>query len=348
MFSTAMATIKEVARRARVSVGTVSNVLSGAIPVSDRLRQRVLQVVRDLDYHPNHVARSLKLRQTKMLGMVVTDITNPFFPQLVRGAEDAAWKYNYILITFNTDEQLERERQVLSALRTRRVDGIALVAASSDGDLSHIRGTIEAAIPIVAVDRAAPGMPLDSLSVDNVAGAELCVTHLTEGGRRRIGILTGPLTLQVARERLEGYRRALAAAGLPYDESLVRDGAFRLETGRDASLELLRFARPDAVFTCNAVMALGLFRALNELNLKCPRDVAVATFDDPPFAEALQPSLTAVAHPSYDLGYQAIELLIRRIQEPGRKLTTQRLPARLVIRQSSASALTASGTRSAD
>src|SRR3974390_162687 len=122
-----MATIKEVARRAHVSVGTVSNVLSGAVPVSDRLKERVLQIIRELDYHPNHVARSLKIRQTKMLGMVVSDITNAFFPQVVRGAEDAAWKHSYMMITFNSDDQLEREKQVLSALRARRVDGILLV-----------------------------------------------------------------------------------------------------------------------------------------------------------------------------------------------------------------------------
>src|SRR5690349_1387424 len=137
-----MATIKEVARRAKVSVGTVSNVLSGTIPVSEKLRDRVMQVIRDLDYHPNHVARSLKIRQTKMLGMVVSDLTNPFFPLLVRGAEDAAWKNDYMLLTFNCDDQVEREQQVLSALRTRRVDGILLVAASTLGDLSHIEGVV--------------------------------------------------------------------------------------------------------------------------------------------------------------------------------------------------------------
>ena len=333
-----MATIKEVARRAGVSVGTVSNVLSGAIPVSERLKKRVVDVIRELDYHPNDVARSLKLRRTKMLGMVVTDITNPFFPQMVRGAEDAAWKHNYILITFNTDEQLERERQVLSALRTRRVDGVLLVAASTDGDLSHIEGTIESGIPVVAVDRAMTRIPLDCLSVDSVTGAQECVKHLIDGGRRRIGILTGPLNLKVARDRLEGYKQALAAAGLPYDESLVRNGGFRLDKGYQVSLEMLKEARPTAVFTSNAVMALGLLRALNELRIDCPREVAVATFDDPPFADALRPGLTSVAHPSYDLGYKGVELLIRRIQEPSRRRTNQLLPTQLIIRESSAPA----------
>jgi LacI family transcriptional regulator len=334
MFIVAMATIKEVARRARVSVGTVSNVLSGAIPVSERLKQRVLDVVRELDYHPNHVARSLKLRQTKMLGLVVSDITNPFFPQMVRGAEDAAWKHNYILITFNSDDRQDRERQLLSALRTRRVDGILLVAAATEGDLSHIQSVMEAGIPIVAVDRALKALPVDSLTVDNVAGAQECVHHLIECGHRRIGIITGPPHLPVARDRLEGYQRALAAASLPFDPALVRDGGFRAEGGYRAAMELLSAGRPTAIFTSNAVMALGVLRALNEMGLESPRDVAVATFDDPPFGEAVKPQLTSVAQPSYDLGYKGVELLLRRINEPNRKRVSQVLKTELKVRAS--------------
>jgi len=336
MFLVGMATIKEVARRARVSVGTVSNVLSGAIPVSEKLKQRVVDVVRELDYHPNHVARSLKLRQTKMLGLLVSDITNPFFPQMVRGAEDAAWKNNYILITFNSDDRPDRERQLLSALRTRRVDGILLVAATTEGDLSHIQCVIESGIPIVAVDRVLKTLPVDCLTVDNAAGADDCVRHLIECGHRRIGIITGPPHLPVARDRLEGYRIALANAGLPFDERLVRDGGFRAEGGYSAAMELLTEAHPTAIFTCNATMVLGLLRALNELELESPRDVAVATFDDPPFAEAVKPQLTSVAQPSYDLGYKATELLLHRINDPARKRVSQVLKTELRVRSSTA------------
>lgn len=329
-----MATIKEVARRAHVSVGTVSNVLSGAVPVSDRLKQRVLDIIRELDYHPNHIARSLKIRQTKMLGMVVSDITNAFFPQVVRGAEDAAWKHNYMLITFNSDDQPERERQVLSALRTRRVDGIVLVAASTTGDLSHIQNVIDADIPVVCIDRPIETLPVDCLSVDNVTGARKGVEHLIECGHRRIGILTGPLTLPVGRERLEGYRQALAGAGIPYDPSLVRDGRFRAEAGYTVSLDLLRTARPSAVFTSNAMMALGLMRALNELGLGCPEDVGIVSFDDPVFSQALKPELTCVAQPAYDLGFKGAETLIRRLKEPDAPRVVQQLETELRVRHS--------------
>lgn len=332
-----MATIKEVARRANVSVGTVSNVLSGAVPVSERLKQRVLDIIRELDYHPNHVARSLKIRQTKMLGMVVSDITNSFFPLVVRGAEDAAWKHNYMLLTFNSDDKAERELQVLSALRARRVDGILLVAASTDGDLSHIQGTLEAGIPVVCIDRPIESLPVDCISVDNVAGARKGVEHLIACGHRRIGILTGPLSLEVARDRLEGYRQALQAAGLPVEEALIRDASFRAEIGYTASLKLLSEERPTAVFTSNAMMALGLLRALNELNLRCPEDVGVATFDDPVFSQSLRPELTCVAQPAYDLGYQGAEMLLRRLREPNCERMMTQLDTEMRVRQSTMS-----------
>src|SRR5688572_7051401 len=141
-----MATIKDVARRAKVSVGTVSNVISGLVPVRAKLRERVEKAIGELDYHPNHIARSLKTRQTKMLGMVISDITNPFFPQVVRGAEDAALQQGYLMVTFNTDDQVERERHVLSVLRARRVDGILLVVAPGEGEISHIESTLAADI----------------------------------------------------------------------------------------------------------------------------------------------------------------------------------------------------------
>jgi LacI family transcriptional regulator len=331
-----MATIKEVARRARVSVGTVSNVLGGRVPVSAQLRERVLAIVRELDYHPNHIARSLKMRQTKMLGMVISDITNPFFPQLVRGAEDAAWKHHYILITFNSDDQLEREKLVLSALRTRRVDGVLLVASSTDSDHTHIRGAIDAGIPVVCLDRSLAGLGLDTVMVDNVAGARDCVKHLIHLGHRRIGLLAGPPELEVSRERYQGYAEALIEAGIPIDPSLVMSCGSRVETSYPAAYALLTGGdRPSAVFTSNAMMALALFRAVHDVGLRCPDDLAIASFDDPPFSEAISPQLTAVAQPSYQLGFQGAELLIRRIQQPDSKHHRLLLRTELKIRESS-------------
>jgi len=334
-----MATIKEIARKAGVSIGTVSNVINGSAAVSPDRKDRVLAAIRDLDYHPNQIARSLKLNATRMLGVVISDITNPFFPQLVRGAEDMALKHNYLLITFNTDDDVEREKQVLAVLLQRRVDGILLVVAPNSGNNAHIHDVLRAGVPTVCLDRVPKGIAVDSVSVDNVGGSRKGVRHLIAQGHRKIGILTGPAILQTAAERLQGYREALEEAGIPVVPELVFEGNFRSESGYRLGREMLAGAdRPTAVFVCNNMMSIGLLKALGELGLACPKDIAVATFDDFPMADVFRPHLTAVTQPAYSIGYRGAELLIERIE----KRRTDEAPVRillstdLVIRESSA------------
>jgi LacI family transcriptional regulator len=311
-----MVTIKDVAKRARVSAGTVSNVISGSVPVSAELHKRVQAAIRELDYHPNYVARSLKVSQTHTLGVVISDITNPFFPLMVRGAEDAALKHGFLLITFNTDDQVDREKLGLSLLRARRVDGLMLVVAPNQGDVAHIRNILRAEIPIVCLDRLPQGIVLDSVSVDNVKGAQTCVRHLISQGHRRIAIITGPMNLQTARDRLKGYRDALQEAGITPENDLILEGDFREASGYRLSKELLlRLRRPTAVLVSNGMMTIGVVRALEEVGLHCPADIAVASFDDLPFATAFRPHLTAVVQPAYEIGYQGADLLIKRVQQ---------------------------------
>ncbi len=330
-----MPTIKEVARRARVSVGTVSNVIGGRVAVSERLRTRVLEVIERLDYHPNFVARSLKSRHTQMIGIVVSDITNPSSTQMVRGAEDAAWQKNYTLIVLNSDGRLERERQVIAALRTRQVDGILLVAATG-GEHRHIRAVMDAGIPIVCVDHELSGRGLDCVVVDHFSGARDCVAHLIAVGHRRIGMLNGDTGLPVAGQRFAGYRQALEDANLPYDETIVANFGFRVEDGYRAAQRVLECEpRPSAIFTGNAMIAIGSLRALRDAGLRCPEDVAIATFDDPIFLEALRPSITAVAEPAYELGRRSFELLLERIEAPDRKRIRVVLETHLIVRESS-------------
>ena len=334
-----MATIKDVARQAGVSVGTVSHVLSETVPVRSVLRDRVLAAIHKLDYQPNFVARSLKANRTKTLGMVISDITNPFFPQVVRGAEDCALKHGYLLNTFNTDDQVEREQQVFALLRSRRVDGILLVVAPSPaGDVAHIRKMVESGIPVVCLDRIPQGIALDSVSVDNVKGAQMCVRHLINKGHRRIGIITGSLSLQTAKERLEGYRSALHGASIKPEPGLILEGDFREGSGYRLGKELLLGHHPPtAVFVSNGMMAVGVVRALEEIGMQCPGDIAIASFDDLPLASAFRPHLTAVALPAYQIGSKGAELLIKRVREvtPG-KHTTIRLDSELIIRESTA------------
>lgn len=313
-----MTTISEVAKRAKVSVGTVSNVLAGSPRVGAVYRERVLAAIRELDYHPNHVARSLKVRQTKMLGMIVSDITNPFFPQLIRGAEDAALDKGYVLVTCNTDDRIDRERQLLSIFRARRVDGLLLVVAPGSGDVSHIRATLEAGMPVVCVDRVPEGIRLDCVSTDHVKGAAACIRHLLHRGHRRIGIITGPRLLQSALDRLKGYKTALQEANVEVEPDLISEGDFRTESGYRLTKELaLSGNRPTALFVSNGMMALGAMKALDELRLRCPEDMAVAAFDDLPLAEAFTPHLTVVAQPAYDIGSRGAQLLIHRIENAG-------------------------------
>ncbi len=309
-----MATIKDVARRAGVSVGTVSNVMSGAAAVKDSMRARVEQAIKDLDFHPNHAARSLKSRRTHTLGMVISDITNPFFPLLVRGAEDAALKRGYLLNIFNTDDQVEREQSIFAVLRARCADGILAVVAPSVGPPAHLQETMGAGIPLVCLDRIPPELSVDSVVIDNVRGSVICIRHLIAMGHRRISIVSGSARLQTARDRLSGYCQGLSEAGIPFDPALVREGDFRVESGYRLAKELcLSNPRPTALFVANGTMGMGAVRAVQEIGLRCPDDVAVVVFDDVPGSDLFRPRLTVVSQPAYQIGFQGAELLIQRI-----------------------------------
>lgn len=310
-----MADIKQIAERARVSIATVSNVISGNRPVSDILAARVRRAIEELDYHPNHIARSLKVKQTNMLGMIIPDITNPFFPEVMRGAEDASRARKYLLVTANTNERAEREHEVVSVLRSRRVDGLLVAVSPGRGAMARIERAAHAGTPVVFLDRAPRGTKLDSVTVDNVKGAQDCVRHLIRLGHRDIAIVTGSLALEIGRHRLRGYEAALKEAGVQLRQSMVFEGDFREESGYRCAKEIfVRQHRPTALFVSNGVMTLGVLQALDELGVSCPRDLSLATFDDLPFARAFHPRLTCVAQPAYDLGFKGATLLIDRIE----------------------------------
>lgn len=334
-----MITIREVAKRAGVSVGTVSNVLSASEKVRPELRKRVEAAMLDLDYAPNQIARSLKTRTTKTLGTIVSDITNPFFPQLIRGAEDAALERGYLLITLNTDDHVDRELRALALLRARKVDGVLIVMAPSDGDAAHIATAQAGGTAMVCLDRMPSGIEVDSIGVDNRKGARMCMHHLISRGHRRIGMLSGSPALHTAKERLEGYLEVMREVGGPDHSSLVRHGDFRLESGYRLAKEMLLEAEPPtAIFASNAMMGFGALKAMHELGLRCPEDVSLAVFDDIPFGDVIQPQLTVVAQPAYEMGRRGAELLIARIE--GREKSAGRvrveLSPELIVRGSTA------------
>lgn len=331
-----MSTIREVARRANVSIGTVSNVLRGSPSVTPAVRERVTQAIAELDYHPNQIARSLKTRQTHLLGMIIPDITNPFFPQMTRGAEDSAIQHGYLLVTANTDDQVEREKHVLSVLRNRRVDGLLLVVAPSDEEPDHIQRTIAAGIPIVCLDRVPAALSVSSVAADAVYGAEICVRHLIAMGHRSIAIITGDRKLQTASDRLAGYRHALVEAGIEENAALIVQGDFRAESGYLGTKELLLGRdQPTAIFVSNGMMGLGALRALKEIGRRCPEEIALAVFDEMPGNGGFYPEITTVVQPAYEIGYQGAEMLIRAIEgdEP-KPAASIRLRPELRIRES--------------
>jgi LacI family transcriptional regulator len=330
-----MATIVEVAERAGVSIATVSNVIRGTRRVSPKLTERVQAAIHELNYSPNEIARSLKVRQTRMLAMVLPDITNPFFPEIIRGAEDTAFERGYFLMTANTDEQIGRERRIVAALRSYRVDGV-LLASASGTDTSHLKSIIDAGVALVCLDRTVPGVKTDAVLLDNVRGARECVRHMIQKGHRRIAIITGPLDVQTGRERLRGYEEALREADIPAEKSRILEGDFRHDSGYRLGRQIMeQTVRPTAIFVCNGVMTLGVLKAFEELNIRCPKDIALATFDDLAVDSPFHPHLTTVVQPSYEMGARAAGILIDRIEgHISREPTTVRVAPTLIIRES--------------
>ena len=330
-----MPTIVEVAKHARVSIATVSNVIRGTRRVSPALQDRVQKAIRELDYSPNEIARSLKVKQTRMLALVLPDITNPFFPEIIRGAEDTAFDRGYFLMTANTDEQIGRERRIIAALRSYRVDGI-LLASAPGKDSSHIRSIMQAGISVVCLDRTVSGIHTDAVLLDNVRGGRECVRHLLQGGHSKIAIITGSLSLQTGLERLRGYEEALRESDIEVDRSLVLEGDFRYESGYRLGKELLkRRVKPTAIFVCNGVMTVGVLKAFEELGVRCPEDISLATFDDLAVDRSFHPHLTAVVQPGYEMGARAATILMDRVEG---KLTNEpfvvRIVPTLVVRES--------------
>jgi LacI family transcriptional regulator len=323
-----MATIKDVAKRAGVSMGTASNVIRGSATVKRPLRERVEEAIRDLGFQPNHAARSLKSSRSHTLGMVISDITNPFFPLLVRGAEDAALEHGYLLNTFNTDDRVERERTIFSMLRQRRVDGVMAVVAPSPDPPAHLQHIMDTGVPLVCLDRMPADLRVDSVLVDNVRGAAMCVRHLISMGHRTIGVISGSPSLQTAQDRVAGYRLALSESGIPFNSALIREGNFRPESGHTLTKDLcLSIPVPTALFVTNGTMGMGALKAVQELGLRCPQDIALAVFDDVPGADVFRPQLTVVSQPAYQMGYQGTGLLIQRIT--GHTESTE--PIRIVL-----------------
>jgi len=307
-----MPTIRDVAKKAGVSVATVSYVINGTRNVVPETAARVRAAMEELRYHPNAVAQSLRTRVTHVIGAVISDISNPFFATLIKGAENCARKNGYSLLICNTSEKLENELVYLQLLSRKRVDGM-IIAPTGKSD-KMIKDLIDRGMQIVFIDRKVDGVSAPAVVSENEQGAYQATQYLIEQGHQRIGIVLGLPSVSTTAERLTGYRRALAAAGITEDQSLVVYGHSQVGGAREASMRLLDCTdRPTAMFATNNLMTIGLMMAIRDLGLSCPQDVSVIGFDDFDWAAAFAPPLTTVAQDPYKIGTTAVDLLVKRI-----------------------------------
>lgn len=328
-----MATIRDVAKRAGVSVATVSYVINGTKPVAPETAARVRRAMAELDYHPNAVAQSLRTRTTHVIGVVVSDIANPFFATLVRGAEDCARQHGYSLLICNTSETLENERIYLNLLSRRRVDGLLLAPTGKNDEL--IGRLIDRGMQIVTIDRKVQGVNVPAIMSENEQGAFLATKHLLELGHRRIAIVLGLPHLSTTLERLKGYQKALTLFRAKEDPRLIVYGQSQVGGAREAALKLLSAEEPPtAVFATNNLMTLGVMMAVHELGLRCPQDISVVGFDDFEWSAAFNPPITTVAQDPYLMGKTAVEVLLERLRGKPLLPETIRIPVRFIPRAS--------------
>ncbi len=330
-----MATIHDVAKRAGVAPITVSRVINNSGYASEETRQRVQAAVLELGYVPSGPARSLRSKRTNSIALVLTDITNPFFTTVARGVEDVASQAGFTVTYCNTDEDELKQRKNLDLLLQQQVDGIILVPALSRPDaLTYIRGHN---MPFVVLDRRMPGAEFDVVRCDSEDGAFQLVNHLLELGHRKIAVLTGPEGTSTADDRLIGYQRALAEAGVAENSSLVRRGSFTQDSGYEMAANVIEeMFPPTAIFAANNFIAIGAMKALLERGLQVPEDIALVGFDDLPPALLMFPFLTVAAQPAYEMACVATRLLLARISdEMSAEYQEIVLPTKLIVRESS-------------
>lgn len=327
-----MVSIKDVAEAAGVSTATVSRVLTNGLHVRPEVRERVLAAVERLGYRPNLVARSLRSQQSTTIGLIVSDIRNPFFTAISRAVEDTAYEQGYSLMLCNTDENPEKETIYLHLMQDAGIAGV-IISPTRQNDALFANPNYP--LPIVVIDRPIVNGDVDAVLLDNVAAAYRLTTHLIEQGYQSIGILSSEMS--TGKERQEGYEKAMRTHGLVPRTEHMKHIAPKMEAGYEATLKILDTVEPpDALFTVNSLLAAGALQAIRERNLTIPDDIALVTFDETTWASLVQPAITLIAQPTYEIGKTATELLLQRIADPARPTRHVILTGQLLVRGSSA------------
>ena len=328
-----VANIYDVAREAKVSVFTVSAVINENGQVSAASQKRVRAAIEKLNYRPNLLARSLAKRHTFSIGILVPDISNPFFPQIVRGAEDVLQKAGYSTLLCNSDDNLEKEEHYLEFLMSRRVDGILLTKTPGKMNAGVRQRLIDSKLPVVMIMRTTPDLNFDAVLSDDRAGAYEAVSHLANLGYKTIAMVGGPSSVSNGAARRDGYLSAIKANHLDLNEKLMFEGDYRMDSGYRAGMALLP-RRPEAVFIANHMMMLGFLKAADEMGLHCPNDFAVVSFDDYAWLGLFRPRMTTVELPKYEMGSMAAQFLLDRVDGKRQKHMSVTLPMQLRVRES--------------
>ncbi|SFS90106.1 LacI family DNA-binding transcriptional regulator [Saccharopolyspora flava] len=327
-----MATLADVARVAGVSSATVSYVLNGTRKVRPETERAVRAAVEEVGYIQNTLARSLATARTLSIGVAISSASNPFFTEILQGIEAEAVDRGYSLLVADPRDDPDHELRVVSHLHQRRIDGIVL--APSPDPSRTMRYLADHDVPTVLADRVLPG-DYDQVSTDNTESTAALVDHLAELGHRRIGFVAGLAGLSTTDERLAGYREGLRRNDIEADPDLCREGSSESESARRAASELLTGPSPaTAIIAANNAMTIGAMRAVRDLSLRVPEDVALVAFDDFPWADLFTPRLTAIAQPSREVGAEALRLLLDKLDDPGRDPVEVRLESRFVHRDS--------------
>lgn len=330
-----MATMRDVANKAGVSITTVSHVINKTRPVSEKLRTRVTLAMRELGYRPNRLARGLRRGETHTLGLIVPDIADPFFGEMARCIEDAGFDRGYGVLLCNSDQRLDKELAYARSLIEAQVDGILFVASSSSAEAVEL--ILQHGIAAVLVDRELPGVMVDRILIDNVAGGRMATERLLQLGHRRIACIGAPSERLPFGGRVRGFQLAMDAAGVVVDESLVvrstLAGSGRCE---DIQFLLSRADPPTAVFACNDQCALDVLEAAVAAGMQVPSDLSIIGFDGIHVASMSRPPLTTLAQPRKKIGQLAVRMLLERIRDPSLPPRTEVLAPQLVIRESTA------------
>lgn len=325
---------EDVAREADVSTATVSRVFSGSERVNQDTTEKVLEAAKKLNYRPSRVASRLRAKgtQSKVLGLVVTDMQNPFFSDISRGVGEVAYDNNNGVIVCNTDEDPQKERFYLETLLSEKVAG--LIIAPTTGNKEYLK-SVKQALPLVTVDRHLSDLDVDTVSVNNTQGSYLAVKRLLDLGHKRIGIVCGIKGISTTEERLDGYKKALVENNVPVDEELIFHGNSKEKGGVEGVRHLLNINKsPTAIFPTNNLMTLGVYEELYRQKVDIPDEIAIIGFDDMSWATALNPPLTAIRQPGFELGATAVELLLKRLSNLNRPISNTVLQPELIVRES--------------